>query len=772
MIVNQLLAVMIFLLTSLCGTSLVEAQSVLHKRHVPTDVLAPRRMAYFQGAYYGLHENGRVVHFNPEDLSVADVDAPASEYIVDLFYANHRLWIRSGAGRLWHMGDSQSSWTLSAHGVTATFVDFDLALTYASGDSVFRYSPRPAGAPLEREMRLQIGSSNIRCVAVRDDTTLVGRSGDTVLLGFVGREEAFQIDIDAPVAEYPKLFSDSLGRLVLQNRTWRSLFVQEPSLRNGFRVLNGELWWLSGLMIHQVVQHERPVIMLYALNGTEGRSDLYRFVADADSLELFRIRNFDEVEFWVVAFSETDTALVSFSGEYACSINSRWYKRDKVVPKYQITPMNVDGGLGSPEFSRSVRDSPSELSALIIWRKGRMQLYASDQQSVRRYVGNQNPRSLLVDGKLFIEGGRGLASTADDGVSWDTLFQFSPGLSPYYFPSYRLTDGVNVFLPEGGRRFRVSTDAGSTWTSQHVNSEIFGALRDFRINGSQIALQPTGGSNAVIIADFVSALDSMPCRMLRSVLGESPYAIGVSGDTAYVVARLLRPTEGSTQHDTLVISVESVERTHVWHAIDLSGNPIPSLRSHGSASISAVSMFSDTISVYFPTTGRLIRIINGEILDDRTLPLWMIAPLDRTGLPFVEFTSSSSMRVFTNLNDGIEMFIDYDAEYQEPVSSVDAEVDDALYHVYVKTIAPNPASTDVHISVRHHLRSDLKSLVVRIHDMEGRLMKNIDWHNSIVSQDPYELVVKTDVSGLTSGPYVLVVENSQFTHGRVIIIQR
>jgi hypothetical protein len=297
-------------------------------------------------------------------------------------------------------------------------------------------------------------------------------------------------------------------------------------------------------------------------------------------------------------------------------------------------------------------------------------------------------------------------------------------------------------------------------------------LRDFRINRAQIALQPTGGTYSVMFADFEEGSDSSTNRLLASVLGESPYAIGLSGDTAFVVSRLQRPREGMTQHDTLVVSIESVASTHLSHYIDLSGNPIPSMRSHGSASVSAVAMYGDTVAVFFPTIGRLIRIASGVVLDDRSLPLWMIAPLDRANLPFVEFTSSSSMRAFTNLGDGIEMFIDYEAEYQEPVSLVDTEVEDALYHVFVKTIAPNPAMTDVHISVGHHLRSDMNSLVVRIHDMEGRLIKNVDWHNSIVSQDPYELVVKTDVSGLPSGPYVLVVENSQFTHGKVIVVQR
>jgi hypothetical protein len=264
----------------------------------------------------------------------------------------------------------------------------------------------------------------------------------------------------------------------------------------------------------------------------------------------------------------------------------------------------------------------------------------------------------------------------------------------------------------------------------------------------------------------------MPNRRLPHVLGQGPYAIGTSGDSAFVVARLLAPVDGQTHHNTLVISVEDVERTHRTFTVDISTSPIPSFRLHLLASAPQVAEFNDTTSIFFPALARLIRLVSGVLRDDRSLPRWMITPLDRANLPFVEFTSSSSMRAFTNLNDGIEMFIDYDAEYQEPVSSVDTDVDDALYHVYVKTIAPNPASTNVHISVGHHLRSDLQSLAVRIHDMEGRLMKNIDWLSSIVSQDPYELVVKADVSGLSSGSYVLVVENSQVAHGRVIVIQR
>jgi hypothetical protein len=407
-----------------------------------------------------------MVRFNPTDLSIVDVTTPANEYIVDVFYANHRLWIRSGAGRLWHMGDSPSSWTLSAHAVTATFVDVELALTYVSGDTVFRYSPRAAGAALERELRLQVGSRNIQCVAVRGDTTLVGRSGDTVLLGFVGKEEVFRIGIDAPVAEYPKLFSDDVGRVVLQNRTWRSLFVQEASLRNGFRVLNGEYGWLSGLMVHQVVQRGRPVIVLYALIGADGRSDLYSFDSMSDSLTLLRVRDTVAVSYSVVAFGEFDTVFASASGEYLVSSGGRLKTRSLQIEGYRQTPIRIDGTLHKIEYSRKVSVDPFALDGVMIWRNDGMSDILFGQNDIIEFIGSNEPRLLRTDDRLFIMASRGVASTSNEGVTWDTLLTSVSGFVNHEMPSYRLARGNTLFLVDGSRSFQVTSDAGRTWVSK------------------------------------------------------------------------------------------------------------------------------------------------------------------------------------------------------------------------------------------------------------------------------------------------------------------
>jgi hypothetical protein len=746
-------------------------QEVRYVRHIPANALFPWGIEHWKGEYYSLHNNGLLVRYSPKKHDIVPVVTPRDEYIVDVFVANHRLWIRSRAGRLWSMGDSPGSWELVAKGVTATFVDVRLQLTYAAADSVVSFKGGLGDDLLTRATRVITGVKDPVCVAVSGDTTLIGVGGDNHLRLYVGTEERLRLELSARLNETTRLYSDARSRVLFLPGTGQPLQLQRRSIADGFLLLEGEYSTLSARWVRQVVKDGRPLVVCTAFNPMENRRDIFVFDEEGDSLRLLLVDYPLGVRYQTVAFGNFDTVLVSDAGRYTLLGGTGRESVESVVPGYSNTSISIGGSAVQPMFLRRVNVA-SQLSGLLAWTHEKRSQYLFSDSIIRAFVGSFDHHIIRIGPRMLIIGPVGIALSDDEGVSWDTIFRPPARIPAFQAPAHRMVDGGEIIVHGPYSQVYISTDSGRSWRTHVIRGRSYGHVRNMWCNAGTFAAHVSGLGDELILTSYLSIEDTLRSRRIPLVFGNGLSAIAPAGQESFVIAKLLATDTSLLDFRLLEISIESVDSTLRTETIDLGDGPIWGFQKDIFASRPHVGRFGDTISVFFPVMGRLIRILNGVVLDDRNIPRWMIAPLDGASQSYVEFTTSSSMRAFTNLDDGIEMFIDYEAEYQEPVSLVDTEVEDALYHVFVKTIAPNPAMTDVHISVGHHLRSDMNSLVVRIHDMEGRLIKNVDWHNSIVSQDPYELVVKTDVSGLPSGPYVLVVENSQFTHGKVIVVQR
>jgi hypothetical protein len=724
--------------------------------------------------FYSLHSSGALVRYDTKTHRVEPVTTPQDEYLVEAFVANQRLWIRSGAGRLWYQGETPSSWMLAAKNVTATYVDRHLQLTYAAADSVVTFVERVVDGALTRATRLVTDIGSPVCIAISEDTTLVGVNGSESIQIYIGSNNETQIILANKLTEDARLYADARGRVLYLPAAGQQLQLQHPSITDGFRLIGGEYGFLSHFRIQQIVANGSPKIASAVYNPLYGRRDIYLFDERGDTLQRLVVNDV-EGPYETIAFGESDTLLVSDAGRFTYVGASERSSRETFVAGHSNRPIRIGGSARQPIFLRRMVSAPiGSLSGIVTWTDGTFAKYLFNDTLIRSFAGSFDQHMIKCGSRFLVVGSDGIVTSDDEGATWDTVLRYPFRLPQFQPPAYRMVDIVDdavIVIPGSNWQTYVSRDSGRSWRTHHVPESRFGIIRNLWCNDGTYAAHvslPEG----LHFCRYALPKDTLFSRSKVITFGDGPVAISPAGAGHFVVARLLAADTFGLDYQRLEVSFESVDSTIRTFTVELGTSPVWGANTHVLAARPHVGVVGDTLSIFFPVEGRLLRIHNEMILDDRRVPVWMIKPLDGAGQSYIEFTSSSSMRAFTNLNDGIEMFIDYDAEYQEPVSLVDAEVDDALYHVYVKTIEPNPASTDVHISVGHHLRSDLKSLVVRIHDMEGRLIKDIDWHNNIVLQDPYELVVKADVSGLSSGSYVLIVENSQFTHGRVIVIQR
>jgi len=175
---------------------------------------------------------------------------------------------------------------------------------------------------------------------------------------------------------------------------------------------------------------------------------------------------------------------------------------------------------------------------------------------------------------------------------------------------------------------------------------------------------------------------------------------------------------------------------------------------------------NDTLNIFtLGTQSTFISFYRVRLIKSITIPASSIPTLDFTNSS-VRFVSMNHVEI-SRVDEGLLATIDFSSD-----SSTTSFKDQALQHFYLSSISPNPASLSIKADIGKFGTANRTGLTLQLCAMGGWIEKDFTLQIPQFSTGRETHTITLDISDVASGPYLLVIKNSQSTDAVKVMVVR
>lgn len=739
----------LILILVLCSQYFCYAQQRTYYSNLDYRFCSPSSIVEHNGQFLATYISGDVIRFSASDIQPRRVVVPFGRHAQRLFSSHNLLWLTTAAGSLFKSDDAGDRWILHDTAVTAASILADGDLIYASGMNIRRVTSRRDVVDV-----LQFESSRpggITGVSMKGDTVVVHQFRDSVLTLHWGSD--YKLGSLTSMFDGVQFYSLADSTLTFSEAKAGSLYVQNESLEDGF--FNVTAAWkfynvnsisvgkdadgkavvlLSGSVFINNMLSSRVVVIgpQYGQAYNHPRVDTASIVGGATLVDdtLVTLHNLG-----IVSISDSENRQASVSDLKDIDESDGRYGYDLLNPGILCT-------------SHLRRGSETSIVSFI-HRNGVSQAVDRDTQGlVLDSIGLIAYMLEYEDGHMVISGSYGIATAnRNDGTARVAMLIGNN-------PMHVMRDG-SLIIPLGRGAFLLSMDRGVTWKQHELSPRIPGIYRDADSFRTWYVLNRGGSEIVFIDKDQTGDTLQYTSAKLDPTASYAARIIGTQHQRLVVAQRFIDPTivpatttlifyryASPTEIDTTVVSVSGHLYTNLSFLI------------HG-----------DTISLLEKETSRVIRIANGNVVEDSNTTISGIPGYWGMSATRAWFLSADTI-VYQSVNEGHWCKVIIGTPFTTSV------VDQNIQHFYFQNVHPNPASNKLTVDLGRFVTADVSNVQLFLADMSGETIKQFTKDLPKFTRANEVTTFDLDMSSVPSGAYLLVIRNSQMTGSTKVIVTR
>ncbi len=719
------------------------AQFVRIEQLFQFDHAQPSKIIEHNGQFFCSHVNGQVSVFNAKNLQPRLVRTPRSAYVTAMYSSDGLLWIHSSAGHLYYSANSGVSWATYEHLAFAVFKPLGTGLYVAVGNSIhaIKYDGTLIIDSITHE---RFDAREIKAFAVKGDTVIEAfESSDSLYVSAGGQLISRQSYTRGTATHFHQLDDGSIAFETI----FHDLFVQSSSLSVPFRnftslfeidniqsfsigysfgrkivVVSGGRNFTNDNLIGQL----NPNLtgrMLLQTDGSLGR--VVTTTIHNDTLVMLTSYGKVILHYGVIL----DSSSIPFPDEFGLGYYSSWSFQEEGITR--SLPYTEENGY------RYVLYTKDEVRELL---RSEPKAFRDSIGELQKLVGDQ-------ENGYVASGRKGIAFAESLLGPWRMSYPKNGG------SIFRLADG-GIVSSLAGNGVGLSQDHGKTWSAHFIKSMFqgFGQVESnanfLAINrGIEVYILPR-----ILVGDTVSPYRYTPIH------GGSISILGLNGDTAF----LLHPryTNNVTRMlDQLVLL--HVSRQGVLDSIVVNlEKPLASFSRIDAA------LTNDTIVVYERLSSRYLLIKDGVVLYDVILPRAMREPFASALFLTTTFLGAKHIRI-VDPNNGIAASL-----YPFGTDSTVSVIDQNIWHFYISGVRPNPAKGIINVDLGKFVTADRSRVTLQLCAMDGRIERDFSSQLPNFGSGNEVRSMTLDISGVTTGAYLLVIRNTQNVHSYKVMVER
>ena len=704
-------------------------------RILPYTVVSPVAMT--------VHGSDHIVRFANGQIALVDtasgyeaIPTPSGDYIENVVSSESQLWMRTSAGFVRCSFDSGRTWISALDRYQTLNNSSDGRIIASTPDRIVRL--RSVGYEILAEtIHIKETFGLLRDVVVDGDT--IACIDSTGALHCILQSAVITTQVLAD-DDFRELMFDNKGKIYARTESAR-LYVEDISLKNPFRSAIEDATNYSVLSIVQPPSGERNADLIITAQQRSGNGLLsVLIVVDGASSRLIRVPD-SLSDFTLGSLVNSKLLVARAEGGLFIGSSNSWRMLSgssmQLLRRTNHSPYIHNGNVQVLRYSFKTINKPSNL--VIYGNETRILEVDSWKEPIVDSVGVITYAAAGSSTSQMFAGSMGLAYTASSISPWAKL------LTGDVRCLQELSDSLFI-ASVGGNRIALSLNGGLDWSTRILKG-VFGGFYRARLLADYVALD--GGLGTFVVPLFTTDDTVTPVRLV-----DDSWAIKTSGDTIISVGFTNDAPPSTTQTITfrkqLGTSIIASNGITISQPVKLQG--------------SQLMQYRDGVLLYDRLTSRLLFLKDRSIALDTMLPWYKRQPFQSNTSTSVALSGERKLiRCLPDLGVWDEIDV---AEILGATSVVDQNI----FHFYLDHVRPNPSSTQINVDVGKFVTADRSLVTLQLCAMDGQVVRDFTSQLPPFGSGNEKHPLTLDISNVASGPYLLVVRNSQNAHSFKVVI--